>query len=527
MATLDIISSESLYDRLAAKLPLGSTFQFHHISTPPTKCDPLFAAPPGRKPEQTYCESHFLTVSASKDDRKILLFAVEILVFTTKRLTTIFVSKADSTGCLAALQLPKGGASLISTTASELVAWLVEHRQRPRVRCVVSLFARAQGQYLFPRSVENKGKHVLDDRQLVKWWCKTLDPVLRNKNFQSASQAYVIVPGFDKAETTAFFPPSWRQDPVEGRKWHFGHPLETISSNPNVPPRCLVPRFPDDPKARYLDELDEEIPDSQNRGTTSSPSKKGNGMWKSIKNLSQFWEMMAFRQECSSGRMVGFIWVVFTPPDIDSQTDDDTESVFSSPGSPSLAAADLPSISEVLSQDSHSSSKSTRERSRRPLTGPIIPRAPRIKKTSSSLSISSHSEESLFWKWPESSRGQVVLEKPQYDRIHDLLLKLDFSNNDAAAQSTAKWLEEAATIVGVASRWGQSVVGKMQIAAKPNNGTSASGTAGQPNDLSASIVRKKRKPEESLPAAEAPGKDGVPGVNVLSASMIRKKPKVR
>ncbi|KAF4555189.1 Histone acetyltransferase-like protein [Elsinoe fawcettii] len=528
MATLETPLSQTLYNRLAERLPLGSRFKFNHISTPPTKCDPLFAPPPGRKPERTYCESHFLTVSGSKDGRSLLLFAVEVLVFTTKRLTTIFVSKADSTGCLATLQLPKGGgASLVRSTASEMIAWLVEHRQRPRIRCMVSLFARAQGQYLFPRSVENKGKHVLDDRQLVKWWCKTLDPVLRAERTSSISQAYVIVPGFDKGETTAFFPPSWRQDPVEQRKWQFGHPLEIITSNPIVPPRCLVPRFPDDPKARYLDELDEEIPDSQGGRSTASPSKKGNGMWRTVKTLSQFWDHMAFRQECSSGRMVGFIWVVFTPPDVDTQFDDDTSSVFSGPASPSFGSFDMPPISEVMSQDSQESVRSTsRERIRRPLTGPIIPRAPKIKKVSSTLSVTSQPEESVFFRWPEFSRGQVVLEKSDYDRIHDLLLKLDFSNDDAAAQSTAKWFEEAAMIVGDAPKWGQEVIGKME-AAVVSHGIVGNGTAAQPNNLSGMIIRKKRKADDTRPVVNDVGQNSAPAVNILGAGMIRKKPKVK
>jgi len=75
-----------------------------------------------------------------------------------------------------------------------------------------------------------------------------------------------------------------------------------------VPPRCLIPHFPDDPKSRFLDELDDEMSRSQ---------AKASGEWKTVKSLDVFWEMMAFRQECSAGRMVGFIWVVFTPEIVD------------------------------------------------------------------------------------------------------------------------------------------------------------------------------------------------------------------
>ncbi|GJC93019.1 H3 K56 histone acetylation protein KAT11 [Colletotrichum higginsianum] len=86
-----------------------------------------------------------------------------------------------------------------------------------------------------------------------------------------------------------------------------GHALEKISHYTNeydwVPARCLIPRFPDDPKSRFRDELDEE--------TGKSKQLKTTGQWKSVKSLDTFWEMMAYRQECSSGRLTGFIWVVF------------------------------------------------------------------------------------------------------------------------------------------------------------------------------------------------------------------------
>jgi hypothetical protein len=52
--------------------------------------------------------------------------------------------------------------------------------------------------------------------------------------------------------------------------------------------RDVVPVFPDDPKARFLHDL------------------KGDGQL-STTTLGQFWELMEHRQECSSGRLVGFI----------------------------------------------------------------------------------------------------------------------------------------------------------------------------------------------------------------------------
>lgn len=474
-------ASASLYTLLASVLPAGSKYNFYHVSTPPTKSDPLFAPAPGEKQQRTYCESQFLTVSidrpGSLDGQEVLVYAIEILVYTTKTLTTLFVSKADSTGYLKLLE--SSNPSLVSpirTITSTFVSWLAGNRQRPGVRLVVSLFARAQNQYLFPGSVENPGKHVLDDRQLVRWWCKTLDPVLRKTPQASHedAQAYVIVPSFDKHETTSFFPPSWRIDPVDARKWQFGHPLRDIAPNPTAPPRCLVPHFPDDPKARYLDDLDDEIPDQSTSQTLFSPSKRGRGVWKSIKTLEQFWDTMAFRQECSSGRLVGFIWLVFTPqgPLIGAQ-----DQTFDSQGSISPLATisqELPSILSLLPTQSTVTTSPKKRPRRKKLTGPIISRQPKIKSSSSNLSTISQSDDSPYYKWAEEGRGRVVVDHPSYLRAHDLLLRLDFANAEAATKSTRKWVDEVTVISGTPRGWGTAVDG---LRAKNSSESRPSGVA--------------------------------------------------
>ncbi len=65
-------------------------------------------------------------------------------------------------------------------------------------------------------------------------------------------------------------------------------------------------------ESRFWDELDEEA--------ASSADMKKTGNWKSVKSLDMFWEMMAYRQECSSGRMTGFIWLVFDDGHVLSKT---------------------------------------------------------------------------------------------------------------------------------------------------------------------------------------------------------------
>jgi regulator of Ty1 transposition protein 109 len=535
------LSRSELYSRIEAMLGVGLEYKVHHLSTRPTKTDALFAAAPAKRPQRTFCESHFLTLSvaststnssnssdSSASTGHVFVFAIEVLVYTTASLTTLFVSKADSTGHLPTSPTQQRQ-SPIRPLTSTFITWLAESRQRPGIPLVVSLFARAQDQYLFPGSVDHGAKHVLDDRQLVKWWCKTLDPVLRlHTDDQYTTRAHVIVPGFDSHETTQFFPTSHRSDPQDNRKWRHGHPLLEIAPNPSAPPRCLVPHFPDDPKARYLDELDAELPDSQPSQSFFSPSKKGNGMWKSIRTLDQFWDTMAFRQECSSGRMVGFIWLVFTPthPTIQSLEDTvtNTTPATSFNADDILGADQIFSSQESIGQASEVTKSSPRKSSRRKkLSGPIIPRQPKIKSSSSNLS--SRSDKSSSKEWPENGRGQIVLDHSSYTRVHDLLLRLDFSDLNAATGSTRKWLSEVPAITTPAEDWGKEVTGSYQTANQTDvAGQAATPVSGQVNDLSSMLVRKKRKNGDN--ETQSPAAVDTPAVNVLGASVVRKKPKV-
>lgn len=251
-----------------------------------------------------------------------MVLAIEVLIYSTKHLTTIFVSKADSTGCISTFNLPRSqSGSPLKTISGTFVSWLVRERQRPGKRLVVSLFARAQDQYLFPGSVENTNKHVLDDRGLIKWWCRVLDPVVRDyvpeKESKSLSErladsaskslenghmevdagvdiekgedtttakGYLIIPGFDTHDMLRYIPSS--RSPTSKPRWVATHPLLRLAPHPTAPPRCLIPHFPDDPKSRFLDELDEELPDHTGGAQGGTPSRS-NGHWKSVKTLDQ------------------------------------------------------------------------------------------------------------------------------------------------------------------------------------------------------------------------------------------------
>ena len=554
------IAAPTLIQQLATVLPKSVSFKIYHLSTPPTKTSALYFPPPGTRPDRTYCESHFLAASIytpAKDNAsetaEVLVYAVEILIYSTAYDTTFFVSKADSTGYLHLLGLAKGTPSPIRDITATFLRHLVEQHQRQNIRSVISLFARAQDQYLFPGSVEYSGKHVLDDRGLVRWWYRVLDPLIEHSSITVPTElsqwdsikGYLTVPGLDSHETRSYIPRRTGSNP----SWSIGHPLKDISRHSDtVPPRCLVPHYPDDPKARFLDELDDEIAKSRNT----------NGQWKSVRTIDQFWDMMAFRQECSAGRLVGFIWIVFTPkvqhqptesvlgysqstfPSNDSQTWDTSSSqptipeLSSMPVTPATsfnASSQINMASSPFKKDtddappaSQQSTLSSKPRTpikkKKKLTGPIIPRQPRIK-TENKNYLLERPEISPYYIWRPEGRGQIIVDESGYKRVTELLLRLDFAYLELAASSSNRWINEvrSGALGSMSEAWGQTVIGTKNVELR-----SQAAVPGV-NTLTVGLVRKKRKGppgEATEPAAAAASNSPV---NVLSAGLIRKKAK--
>ncbi|KAI9791624.1 MAG: hypothetical protein M1816_003710 [Peltula sp. TS41687] len=532
----------SFASALAEALPIGVKFTIYHLSSPPTKCASIFAAAPDAEPDRTYCESHYLSIaiqpgkSETQPDsaQHLLVFAIEALIYTTKSLTTIFVSKADSTGYLHLLNLPKGTPSPLKTVASTFLNHLVQTRRRAGVKLCISLFARAQDQYLFPGSVENVGKHLLDDRGLIRWWCQVLDPLVRKTEGaqdpnqttrdnarSSMTRGYIIVPGLEQVEASHLLPSIVQSDPPTERRWIVGHPLHLLSDRSDLPPRCLIPHFPDDPKARFIDELDEELLDVTNGDLTISPSKsrRSNGRWKSVSDLEQFWEAMEFRQECSSGRLVGFIWVVFPAESSSKQKEDiatasGSPTAFESIQSPAEAlspTSPLPNefqgrytsrqLSRSFSAFDEEEQKSSKQSPSRPrassgsprksklpkLSGPIITRQPRIKGSTSPSSTTKQPAQTPYYLWSVAGRGQVVLAQKDYTRVTAFLLKLDFKTPEIARLSTARWLQAP---LSRNETWGETVVGRQVVRSTP---PVSHAEEQRVNTLDVSMIRKKRK----------------------------------
>ncbi|KAI4591713.1 hypothetical protein KJ359_012688 [Pestalotiopsis sp. 9143b] len=538
--------TSALVAELAKVLPKDVKFIAYHISTPPTITEPLCYPPANtqapehgnpkdlraRKPLKTYCEKHFLAVAicAPGSTEQVLAFALELYIYTTAHTSIVFVAKADSTGYLGLLNLPKGTPSPIREVTTTFVTYLVAKRARKGVQFVVNLFARSQSQYLFPGSVKNNGKHILDDRGLVKWWCRVLDPMLEDGGAPGQKKwenihGYLIIPGLDDYETRAFLPRT--ADAM--KHWTLGHPLERISpyiSDPvtygnNIPARCLIPTYPDDPKARFVEELEE---------ATAEKAKLAGG-WKTPRSLDQFWEMMSFRQECSSGRLTGFIWVVFDPSPSNrpsKSSGDETKgtaaltSAQSGPVQSSRLLTPEPSqgaletmITPTVQATPLKQTKRRPQKKKKVLIGRIIAREPRVK-TRQRTHFPKHTE-TTYYSWPEEGRGQVVLDESGYTRAVELLLHLEFGTLPQATTSSARWTRE----VNFGRNWSLEIIGQRE---SPTTKTTA-GTAGAVNDIS-SMIKKKRPAADA--ASDGPGTSSVesPAVNTLGAGLVRKKAKI-
>jgi regulator of Ty1 transposition protein 109 len=543
-----------LADLLAKVLPTGAALTVRHVSSTPAPSAALFAAAPGQDAESTFCENHFLSVSVESsehDGAEIIVFGMEVLVYNTAHLTTIFVSKADSTGFIHLLKLPQK-VSVLRLVSNTFLSYLARSHQRPGVRLVVSLFARAQDQYLFPGSIENAEKHVLDDRGLIKWWCRALDPILREKEPESVSKdskshatieaakasatAYLIVPGCDRFETRNFFPASARSDLQDQPRWLASYPLQQLCCDPSAPPRCLVPRLPDDPKTRFLIDLDDELPEPV-EAENAPPST---GQWKSVKSLDQFWEMMSFRQECSAGRLVGFLWLVINPPGLMNSTTMASQAgnVSGTVTASSVGKSSLPAETQSRQDASKSETKeiaaATKASAEATDSSPESHPEPVASVEHPPLASSAElqSTNAVPFYWPETGRGNVVLSEADYKKMMDGLLD-HFYDADEIVTSTKSYIDQVASLADQLT-WGKRVSGTRSPQDTANQAVSTN------NLLDSGLIRKRKKPEgdeekkdaneaiiaqPSGPATSESTTAQPAAVNVLSAGLVRKKKK--
>ncbi|KAK9488604.1 histone acetylation protein-domain-containing protein [Lipomyces starkeyi] len=248
-------------DGLARYLPaLDLPFILHHIATRSQKQALTEDPQNSRKKKQkqlvsTQLSTHFLTLTYAG----LHVLALELLVYTNwpsadtnetekEPLTTIFVSKADSSGYF---NSDREDAKInLGDVVTQILTMFIKTLSRPSTPTRLCLFARAQSQYIFPESGRNKQKHVLSDRDLIKWWIRVTSPLL--SLFSELKSARLSVPGAEQVEVKSFLA---HDSETKNLLWKEGHIFCPDGDRDKELALRHVPSFPDDPKSRFLDVL--------------------------------------------------------------------------------------------------------------------------------------------------------------------------------------------------------------------------------------------------------------------------------
>ena len=142
------------------------------------------------------------------------------------------------------------------------------------------LFTRAEGQYIFPESVKNENKHVLDGTNLLKWWLKNTENI---SNGWNSCEKYLDVLNMDDREIQRYFP-------LNSKDWKVGNVYDGSVSGDLSQAIYNIPLLPDDPKGRFLEHIVVE------------------GRAKKL-NCKRYWQELAIRQEFRFGAVVGLIGI--------------------------------------------------------------------------------------------------------------------------------------------------------------------------------------------------------------------------
>ncbi|KAI0632451.1 histone acetylation protein-domain-containing protein [Trametes polyzona] len=388
----------SLRDKLLAALadlPGTRTFHVHVLTSSPRKHTGLF--PYAHPRPRTYLQDVFVLLSeqAAPAAPRVLVTALEASVYHVPATAScvLYVSKVDSSGHAAA---PSPTAALVRA----FLAFYADPATRPvpGVRHLwLQLFARAQGQYLFPNSAEYPGKRPLSDVRLCAWWRRIFGEVAaevsrRLKGGGGKVRLFYILPGYGELEAThtlgSALPRPTQAGGEEGTavEWTYGHPYSQTEiplpcpRGPDEQPHLghFIPWFDDDPKSRFIDEIAHTTnsegvrspqrkrprastgskPRSQARDRDEDEEKEAEAEQEKEQEKSrgrekgkddkhhpsgelaqtspdEFWERMSFRQECVAGAVTGFFAMgISTPAPVDASSGDKTAASQPSPLAP-------------------------------------------------------------------------------------------------------------------------------------------------------------------------------------------------
>ncbi|KAF9013449.1 DUF1714 domain-containing protein [Cyathus striatus] len=347
----------NLRDHLLAALSTLSgvrDFHIHVLVSAPKKSSSLF---PFAKPRpKIYLQDILILLSEQPTPAapRVLVAAVEAFVFNIPATScaVLYVCKVDSTG-------QSSGKSPTTCLVRALLTFYGDPATRPVAadHLWIQLFARAQGQYLFPNSADFQNKRPLSDVKLCGWWKRVLSQVAEEIKFKTDSKAvakpYYLLPGYSQLEAEySLRLSSVSTSDSDGPSWVYGHPY----SQSDIPLPCpiesssdkkahnlgnYIPYFEDDPKSRFLDEIayttdgdGVRSPARKRSRTTSSAThneeanqkKEGSSEGKQSQNTKderplgelgkvtadEFWERMSFRQECIAGAVTGFFTLIIS-----------------------------------------------------------------------------------------------------------------------------------------------------------------------------------------------------------------------
>lgn len=295
--------------------------------------------------------SHVLTTALS----------AHLYILPLQKTSILYISKLDSSG------YPTTPLPLTKTFITSVLSYFLLPENRPTPTMRIQLFARSQGQYLFPNSAEGP-KKVLGGLGLCGWWKGVYEDVAAAASGIGGVKLGMVLPGYSAGEAKGML--GQRKPLPPGMEWTSTPPFHdtplasSSSSSPSVSQDTVtrpsladwIPSLPDDPKARFLDDLvsdGAEDPtrrrnmlkpkDPSNPGSSSSSIQTQSGTGPSstsqkkdghrarvqaedeaerrftsstLERVSkeEYWERMGFRQECISGDVTGFFSLESTIP---------------------------------------------------------------------------------------------------------------------------------------------------------------------------------------------------------------------
>lgn len=371
---MDAMSLKQSLLRALAQLPDARTFHLYTLVSEPVRDQDVFLYS-SQRPKAHIRQLLVLLAQhpPTRPEERVFVCAVEAFIYTIPSTSSsiVYISKVDSTGQGTGIRPNPTRALVVS-----LLQYYTAPATRPASHVWVHVFARAQNQYLFPNSIDYPGKRVLRDINLCKWWKESLEQVARQTD-PGGVRLYYLLPGYSSLEARAMLR-QYATNTATAYPWTYSHPYNQTyapfpcggapgeDGSPSI--AQLIPSLPDDPKARFLDEIastPSESPDSrpalptnprpakrirtnapaptkasEGSGSSSTPLKtteraspgaqesgsdatrKGKigsvtpGAQRALATVSadEFFERMAFRQECSQGAVTGFFTAIFPSP---------------------------------------------------------------------------------------------------------------------------------------------------------------------------------------------------------------------